>query len=404
MKAVVCRPTPIKYLLMRCLSRLSPSAIYSPLCLAKLSNIPEPELVNEEWVKIKSTMSGICGSDIGGLGGQESFYLEPYVSKRFVLGHENIGIIEETGKQAGNLKKGDRVVVIPFLSCMQRGIKEVCEYCRKGDYSLCENVNEGNLPAGLSIGWNSRTSGGWGEYFVAHHSNVVKLPEEVSDEDAVMIDSFSCALHAVMQNPPKENDRILVYGCGTMGLNTILSIKALGFKNEVIAVYSRKFQGEMAIKLGASKIINLREDLFKSIAEMTNAKLYFPRIGKPAMEGGVGIVYDCVASPDTINNSLRFLKAKGRLVMIATAGVLKDVDVAPLWFRELKILGSCEQGHERYRDSVKSTYSIAIGMLQDKKISLRQLVTHKFPLKDFKLALKTAIGKKEPVIKTALYN
>ena len=70
--------------------------------------------------------------------------------------------------------------------------------------------------------------------------------------------------------------------------------------------------------------------------------------------------------------------------MIATAGVLKNVDAAPLWFRELKILGSCEQGHEKYKDSVKSTYSIAIEMLQEKKISLKQLVTHKFRLKDFK--------------------
>ena len=137
---------------------------------------------------------------------------------------------------------------------------------------------------------------------------------------------------------------------------------------------------------------------------MKDAKLYFPRIGKPAMEGGVGIIYDCVASPDTINNSLRFLKAKGRLVMIATAGILKEVDIAPLWFRELKIIGSCEQGHEKYKDSVKSTYSIAIEMLQENKINLRQLFTHKFPLKDFKLALKTAIGKKEPAIKIALHN
>lgn len=404
MKAVLCNTSPVRYILMRYLSRLSPGVVYGPLCLAKLADIPEPELVNEEWVKIKSTMSGICGSDIGGLSGQESFYLEPYVSKRFVLGHENIGIVAETGKEAGNLKKGDRVAVIPFLSCMQRGIKELCEYCRKGDYSLCENVNEGNLPPGLSIGWNSRTSGGWSEFFVAHYSSVVKLPDDVSDEDAMMIDSFSCALHAVMQNPPRENNRILVYGCGTMGLNTILSIRALGFKNELIAVYSRKFQGEMAVKFGASKAVNLREDLFKRIAEMTNAKLYFPRIGKPAMEGGVGIVYDCVANPDTINNSLRFLKAKGRLVMIATAGILKGIDASPLWFRELRIIGSCEQGHEKYRESVKSTYQIAIGMLQEKKVSLKQLVTHKFPLKDFKLALKTAIGKKEPAIKTALYN
>jgi len=404
MKAVLCNPTPAKYLLMRALSKKNPSVIYSALCMARLVDIPEPRLIDEEWVKIRVTMSGICGSDIGGLNGQESLYLENYVSKSFVLGHENIGVITEIGNKVRNLKPNDRVAVIPFLSCKQRGFRELCRYCKDGNYALCENINEGSLSRGLSIGWNSDTSGGWAEYFVAHYSNVVRLPDELSDEDAVMIDSFSCALHAVMQNPPKENDKILVYGCGTMGLNIVISIRALGFKNEVTAIYSRKFQGDMAIRLGASKIINLREDLFKRIAEITNAKLYFPSIGKPAMEGGVGIVYDCVANPDTINNSLRFLKAKGRLVMIATAGVLKNIDIAPLWFRELKIIGSCEQGHEKYRESIKSTYQAVIEMLQEKKISLKQLVTHKFPLKDFKLALRTAIGKKEPVIKTVLYN
>ncbi|MEK6808064.1 MAG: hypothetical protein AABY14_00085, partial [Nanoarchaeota archaeon] len=79
MKAIICNPTPVKYLLMRCLSRFNPKFIYGALCLAKLTNIPEPELISDEWVKIKVIMSGICGSDIGGLNAQESLYLEPFV-------------------------------------------------------------------------------------------------------------------------------------------------------------------------------------------------------------------------------------------------------------------------------------------------------------------------------------
>ena len=89
--------------------------------------------------------------------------------------------------------------------------------------------------------------------------------------------------------------------------------------------------------------------------------------------------------------------------MIATAGVLKNIDVAPLWFREISIIGSCEQGHEKYKGSVKSTYEIVIDMLMEKRLSLREFVTHKFPLKRFREALKVAINKDERVIKVVLY-
>ena len=403
MKAVLCRPTPVKYLLMRALSKRNPWLIYSAFGMTQLADIPEPKLIDEEWVKIRVTLSGICGSDIGGLNGQESLYLENYVSKSFVLGHENIGVITETGKKVTGLMPNDRVVVIPFLSCRQRGFKELCRYCKNGDYALCENVNEGNLSHGLSIGWNSDTSGGWAEYFIAHYSNVIKIPDEIDDDSAVMIDSFSCALHSVMQNPQKHDEVVLVYGCGTMGLNTILAIRSLGLKNRIIAIYSRGFQKEMAQKNGADILLNMKDEVYKRIAEITNARLYYPTIGMPAMEGGVDVVYDCVANNNTINNSLRFIRGKGRLVMIATAGILRNIDVAPLWFREISIIGSCEQGHERYNSKIKSTYQIVIDMLREKKLSLKEFVTHKFPLIRFREAIKTAINKDEKVIKVVLY-
>lgn len=403
MKAVLYNPTPLRYILMRQLSKISPKFVYSPLSLARLVDIPEPKLIGAGWVKIKVTMSGICGSDLAGLSASESFYLEPFVSKSFVMGHENAGFISELGKKVKGLKIGDRVTAIPFLSCMQRGIKKLCSRCMDGSYALCENVCEGKLSHGMGIGWSEYTSGGWSEYFIAHLSGVVKLPDEVSNEEAVMIDSFSCALHAVMKNPPKENDVVLVYGCGTMGLNTIASIRALGLKNKIIAIYSRNFQKQIALKFGADLLLNSKEDLFNKITEVTNAKIYFPRVGKPVIEGGVDIIYECVASHDTINNSLRFLKARGNLILIATAGIIKNIDFAPLWFRELSISGSCQQGYENYNGSQESAYEIAIQMIKEKKVSLKSLVTHRFPLIDFRAAIKTAISKEGNAIKVAFY-
>ena len=352
MKAIVYKASPLKYLFVRALSKKFPSLIYSIFSLANIKDIPDPKLLGEDWVKIRTSMSGICGSDLGALNAHESFYLEPYVSKEFVLGHENVGIISEIGKSVRNFKIGDRVTAFPFLACKQRGVKEMCRYCKEGRYSLCENVNEGNLSRGLSIGLNKDTSGGWSEFFLAHESQLVKLPKEISDEEAVMLDSFSCALHAVLNNPPRESDLVLVYGSGTMGINTIMSLRALGYKNKIVAVYSRGFQAEKAKKSGADILIKGRGDVYKKISEITGARIYPVTIGKPAMEGGVDVVYDCVGNSETMNNSLRFLRGKGRYVMVATAGEIKSLDVAPVWFRELSIIGTCEQAFEDVKSSL----------------------------------------------------
>ena len=405
MKAIEYKVSNLRYITMKYLSMVNKKFIYGPLSLAKLVDKPEPKLIGEGWVKIKVIMSGVCGSDIGALEARQSFYLEPYMSKNFILGHENVGFVAEKGKKVKNVKIGDRVVVQPFLACKQRGIKNECHFCKTGNYSLCENVNGGKLSRGISIGLNKDTGGGWSEAFLAHYSNVFKLPEEVSNEEAVLIDSFSCALHAVIRNMPEKNDTAVVYGCGTVGLSTIASIRALGLKNRIIALCTRSFQKEMALKLGANIVLNPRRDnLFEEMAKISGAKLYKPTLGRPTLEGGVEIIYDCVADEDTINNSLRFLKASGKLVIIATAGVIGKIDMAPVWFRELNITGSCEQDFELYKKSMKTTYEIAIGLIKDKKVNLKPLVTHKFRLSDFKKAIKTAVDKNKGSIKVVFYN
>ncbi len=405
MKSVEYNANPFKYILMRYLAKLNKKYIYGSLSLAKLVEKKEPRLRGSEWVKIRVLMSGVCGSDIGALEARQSLYLEPYMSRRFVLGHENIGIVDEIGSKVKNFELGDRVAVQPFLGCRQRGIKQECRYCKSGNYALCENVNEGKLSKGISIGLNKDTGGGWSEYFLAHHSSLFKLPKEISNEEGAMIDSFSCALHPVMRNMPKKDDVVLVYGCGTIGLNVIASLRALGFKNGIIALCTRSFQKEMAIKLGADVIINPRkENLFEKIAKITKAKLYKATIGKPAMEGGVDVVYDCVATSDTINNSLRFLRGQGKLVVVATAASLKRIDFAPIWFRELNVVGSCEQGIENYKGRAKPTYKVAIDLIKNKKVDLKQMVTHKFPIKDYKKAIRTAMDKDSGSIKVVLYN
>lgn len=393
MKAVVCKLNPLKYVLIRFLSKINPN-FASFFSLAKLKDIEKPKLISQDWVLIKSMMSGICGSDIQLLKANESFYLEPYTSKEFVLGHENYGMVEQAGRNAHNLKKGDRVVIQPFLSCASRDIKK-CEYCELGEYSLCVNVNEGNLARGLHIGLNKDTSGGWAEYFIAHKDSIFKIPGEISEKEALMVDSFACSLHAVIRNPPNKKDIVIIYGSGTIGLLILASLRALNYNNKIIVVYTREFQKKLAEDIGADYFINPRkEDLFNKISELTKGKIYSNTFGQKAMEDGVNIIYECVGNDKTINNSLKLLSPKGRLVLIATSSNV-NIDLAPVWFRELKIIGTNEQSTENINAKQIPTYQLAINLISDKKVSLDRFVTHIYPLEKFKKAIKTAMNKGE---------
>ena len=102
-----------------------------------------------------------------------------------------VGDIVEAGPKVTSLTTGDRVVLQKLLpSCFNKGIEPKCRHCREGNYSICENVSEEGGPN--SIG------GGWSDYLVAHEGQLVRLPDAISDEEAVLIEPTAVAVHAVL--------------------------------------------------------------------------------------------------------------------------------------------------------------------------------------------------------------
>ncbi len=163
-----------------------------PLLLVSFrEDYPEPKILGPEWVKVRSLLSGICGSDIRLITLSESMYLSPLVSFPAVLGHEVVGVVEEVGEGVRGVAEGDRVVLDNVLSCRVRGL-DPCPSCREGRYSLCYNFDRGILSPGMFTGVCKDTGGGWGEYFVAHEFQLFKVPSEVRDEDAVFHRALCC--------------------------------------------------------------------------------------------------------------------------------------------------------------------------------------------------------------------
>lgn len=383
-----------RYLLARAVGAVYPPLLWGPLAMIRYGEVPEPALPGPQWVKIKTRYGGICGSDLNAVLLKVNPALSVLVPLPIVLGHENVGTIVEVGQEAEGFAPGDRVVADPLLPCAARGIEEPCDFCRRGEISLCQNLAEKGVVSGLSIGFCRDTGGSWGPFFVAHRSQLVRVPENVSDENALMAEPFSVALHPVMRNLPKDDDTVLVLGAGTAGLGVVAALRALGCQARVLAVAKYPFQGEMARSLGADKVIYLREgDYFRAVAEATGGKLHKPVLGKRILVGGADIVYECVGNKHSVDDSLRLARSGGTVVLLGMAGLLRQVDWTPIWLNELMVKGSVWGGVETFQGRAVRTIQLALEWMAKGKLDLSPMVTHRFRLEDYKRALAVTANK-----------
>ena len=404
MKAIIFDATLPKYITTAILGKINRNFYYSsPLCVS-LKNIEPPKLPNENWVKIKTLYGGICGSDLNLILMHDSPSTSPFVSFPFVIGHENLGVIVEKGKNVENFEIGDRVTADPLLSCDARGLDNMCPNCKNGFYSLCENITAPPISPGISIGFCRDTGGSWGEYYVAHKSHLYKIPEEITDNEAILIDPICSALHPAINNLPDNNEKVLVIGSGVIGLLVVACIRALGSNCEITAMCKYPFQSYIAKQYGADNIVFSGDvDYFDKFESITDAKLYKPIIGKRFMLGGFDKVFDCVGSSTTIDEALKFTKAKGNMILVGLASFPKNIDWTPIWFKELNITGSMYYNTETDKTGTKkSAYDIALNLIKNKKLEVGNLLTHTYSIDEYKQAIRTALEKnKNESIKVA---
>lgn len=392
-----------RYLLSKVLGSVYRPAFWGPWALPQYREVPEPTLPSPHWVKIGTRLGGICGSDMNLIRLNFNLALAHLVSFPFVLGHENVGIVVEIGEEVDGFAPGDRVVADPVLSCVTRGIKDPCEFCRRGEFPLCLNLSGGDLAPGLAVGFCRDTGGSWGEFFVAHEAQLVRVPDNVSDESALMAEPFSVSLRAAMRDLPKDGDTVLVLGAGVSGLCTVTALRTLGCGCRVIVVAKHAFQGEAARRLGADDVIYLRDaDLIQAVSAATGGKLYKPVLGKRLLVGGVDMVYDCVGSKSTVDDALRLTRSRGTVVLLGMAAVLKRVDWTSIWLNELTVRGSVWGSGETFWNRRVRAMQLALEWMADGKLDFAPMVTHRFTLDDYKAAFDVTSHKgRHQVIKSA---
>jgi threonine dehydrogenase-like Zn-dependent dehydrogenase len=359
-KALVFSRKPARFAAAVVAGRLSPGAgaKVGPL---SLRDVDVPDLPGPGWVRVRPRLAGICGSDLATIDGTSSRWFEPIVSFPFTPGHEVVGDLDDDR----------RVVVVPVLSCVARGIQPVCSACADGRINHCERLGHGDLEPGLQCGFCESTGGGWSTAMVAHESQLVSVPDGLTDEGAVLVEPAACAVHAAAQ---VDATRVAVLGAGAIGLLTIAALRRARPGIDLLATARYPHQRALAAELGADTVVAPDE-----LDRVVRARSGSMRFDNGQLSGGIEAVVDCVGSAESIAQALRITAPGGTIHAVGMPGVT-TVDLTPLWQREVALRGA--YAYER------SDFDAAMSMVTE--LDLQRLVSATYPLKRYEDAIDHA--------------
>src|SRR4051812_48434369 len=231
----------------------------------RLDTVKEPKLKEKTDAIVRLTASAICGTDLHMIRG--TF---PGMKPGTILGHEGVGVVEEVGEGVRNLRKGDRVVIGSTIACGN------CSYCRAGYTSQCDTANPNGKQAGTAFFGGPQPSGPFDglQAELARipfaHVSCVKLPDEVADEDAIVLsDIFPTAWFGADLAGITHGKSVVVFGCGPVGQLVIASCKLM-HAGRIFAVDCLPDRLEAAQAQGAEVIDFSREDPVAALMELTS--------------------------------------------------------------------------------------------------------------------------------------
>ena len=395
MKAIVFDLSMPRIAAAKILGAASPRAFVSSSGPVRCRSVPDPELRGGEWALVAPRLAGICGSDVMQVFIKAGFDnpLSALVSAPHIMGHEVVGTVIETGPAVNRVKKGDRVAVSPMLSCAPRGLPP-CDACRRGDYPLCQRFFDGGLAKGMLAGACSDVGGGFAEAMAVHESMLFPLPESVGFDAAVLADPFAVSLHAVLRAPPEPRQTALVYGCGSLGLMTILVLRALFPATRVIAVSRDARQTPLVERLGAERLFTSRgRALVGEIGEFLQAPARKPLFGPPWLQSGVERVYDTVGASETLEIGVRVASPRAAIVIVGVAPP-RRFEWTLIYFKELSLLGSNAYGLETVGGKRANCIEIYLDLLAQNRLDVSGLITHRYPLERYADAFLAARDKR----------
>ncbi len=323
----------------------------------RIEEYPTPS-AGEGEIIVRTKVSGICATDIKTLLGQGLPKDLPTI-----LGHEVVGEIAECGKTVSGYHVGDRVAVYPIAVCGK------CHFCKKGRHNLCEN--EFGLAHGIE--------GGFAEYVrlpkeIVNIGGVVKLPDDLSYEKAVLTEPLSCVYASLKTCKVEAGSHVLILGAGPMGLMHLKMAKWAGAK--VISVDLLDERLETARKMGADYCLNPgKTDHKAEIRKITDGK------GAETVIASLGI-------PSVIEEHLTLTRKGGTFNIFGgpPAGQMISVDPRWLHYCEINLTGTFAASPVQFRE--------CLDIIIRNEIEVEDIISDRFSLDDFLKAVERARNQK----------
>lgn len=351
------------------------------------AEVPEPTLVASQWVRVRTIMSGISDMDEALILHHDPAPFGAFLSFPFIPGNENLGIVTEVGDDVRGIEPGERVVVDPVLSCRPRQVQPPCPSCSRGEPSACRNFAKGVVGPGIMIGACRDTSGGWADSFIAHQSQVRRLPHTMESDQAVLVPEFARAVRAVLQHPPAAGDRVIVMGAGSLGLLTLEALQMLGFRANIAVVGEHSFEVDVVRNLSEAEVVlaNNPVTAYEEVAAFVNGTVRYAEAGRITLEGGADLVYETTGLRDRIGDAMRFT-GEGKRVVLMGINEPSGFDMTPLWFKSVKICGTLFSGRDSLGGEMRETFDIAMDLAAEHGLPVSELVTHRFRLEEYERA------------------
>jgi threonine dehydrogenase-like Zn-dependent dehydrogenase len=308
-------------------------------------------------------------------------------NQRFYLGHEVVSTVTEVGPGVTRFKPGDRVVMdTRFIGahCLSQEIEPPCAACARGDYGLCVNASANKGARGVG--------GGWGDGYTAHETELYKVPDDITDDQAMLAEPMAVGLHAVLRRSPAADEHVLVLGCGIIGLLVVQAVRTVAPNCRITALARYPHQAQAAKRLGANDVL-MRGD-YATMAGATGAKHYTAPMNRGMLLGGFDLIYDCVGSARTIEDSLRWTRAGGAVVLVGVDLTRAQVDLNPVWYQEVDLVGSLAHGADTWQGQRCHTYAWVFDLIRAGRMSEAGLITHRYPFEAHRQAVATTLDKR----------
>lgn len=301
--------------------------------------VPRPQIIAPTDAVVKVLKTTICGTDLHILKGDVAT-----VKEGRILGHEGVGIIEETGTAVNNFKKGDHVLISCITSCGK------CEYCKKQMYSHCE---DGGWILGHLI------DGTQAEYVRIPHADnsLYPIPAGANEEALVMLSDILPTGHeiGVLNGTVKPGDTIAIVGAGPIGMSVLLTSQFYS-PSQIIMIDVDENRLEVAKKFGATTVINpAKEDVAKLVAKLT--------------KDGVDVAIEAVGIPQTFDVCQNIIRPGGHIANVGVHGKSVELQLQKLWIQNITITTGLVN---------TNTTPMLMKTVQSEKLQPEKLITHRF--------------------------